>query len=71
MDPITIVMVGLTGVLFVCAIAMSIWWALLGLYDCARWLTDCVRGLIGIRLMCAREDRTMGTVSRMRVRGQA
>lgn len=71
MDPITTAMAFLTGVLFVCAAGMSLWWALLGLYDFARRLIDCVRGLIGIRLLMGREDRTLDTVARVRARGRA
>lgn len=64
MDPITAAMAGLTAVLALYAIGLSVWWMLLGLYDI-------VRALIGIRLLMSREDRTLGTVERMRVRGQA
>lgn len=64
MDPITLAMVGLTGVLFLFVVAFCVFLA-----GC--WLYDVVRALIGIRLLMSREDRTLDTVERMRERGQA
>lgn len=71
MDPITKIMVGLAGVLFLFVVAMLAWFAMLALWDFGVRLAALVRGLIGVRQACAREDRTLDTVARVRKAGAA